>query len=242
MQILWKIVFAFMLVSLVTVVCPMEVRGDPSELPEVSVEPSTTTVWEGQTFSLNLTISDLNASFKMGAFIVGADYVTEFWLIGAEWPFLKQFPTPPYTSENCTDGALFLELTSWQIGMFLLPVFDPAISNPVFPEGNGTLLTLIFKADAPGITTIVFGGKLIGNTSPPTELDYEATATVEVKPNGDLNGDSRVDLKDIGMVGKAFGSRPSDANWLIQADMNKDSKIDLMDIALIARNFGKSFS
>jgi hypothetical protein len=127
--------------------------------------------------------------------------------------------------------------------MLLYPAADPSIPNPVFPEGNGTLATLTFTGRVQGTTTIAFWGRLVGNSSAPIEVSYDLYATIEVKRrNGDLNGDGLVDVKDIAMVGKAFGSGPSDANWMSQADLNQDSRIDIRDVALIAKNFGKTFS
>jgi hypothetical protein len=55
----------------------------------------------------------------------------------------------------------------------------------------------------------------------------------------DLNGDGKVDIKDISIVALAFGSYPSHPRWNPIADVYQDSKIDIRDIALIAKNFGK---
>jgi hypothetical protein len=244
-----------MLANMVTVLCPIWARGNPSELPQVSIQPSAITVWEGETFSLNFTISNLDVGFEMWGFgtvpIWGVKYfgnyngsVLELESV-EEGPFLKQFPTPPYTSENCTGFLFFKEPDGgWVMSIWLKSVWDPSDGlNPVFPEGNGTLATLTFKAKAQGTTSVTFEGLLIGNASAPTEVSYDLNATIEVKHrNGDLNGDGLVDVKDIAMVGKAFGSCPSDANWMTQADMNQDSRIDIRDVALIAKNFGKTFS
>lgn len=57
---------------------------------------------------------------------------------------------------------------------------------------------------------------------------------------GDVNGDGKVDMKDIAIVAKAFGTVPGDPRWNPEADINGDDKVDMKDIALIARNFGKT--
>lgn len=244
-----KIVLVFMLANMVMVLWPMSARGDPSELPQVSLQPSAITVWEGETFSLNVAINNLDASFEMYGLSLVSKFGYPWWSVlelesVEEGPFLRQFPTPPYTSENCTWFISFIESGgAWVMGMLLYPAADPSIPNPVFPEGNGTLATLTFTARVQGTTAIAFWGRLVGNSSAPIEVSYDLYATIEVKHrNGDLNGDGLVDVKDIAMVGKAFGSGPSDANWMIQADMNQDSMIDIRDVALIAKNFGKTFS
>jgi parallel beta-helix repeat protein len=57
---------------------------------------------------------------------------------------------------------------------------------------------------------------------------------------GDVNGDGRVDMKDVAYVAKRFGSDPSSPLWDSNADQNDDSRVDMKDIAAVARNFGKT--
>ncbi len=57
---------------------------------------------------------------------------------------------------------------------------------------------------------------------------------------GDLNADGKVDMKDIAIVAKAYGSLPGDSNWNSNADINGDNKVDIKDIAMIAKKFGES--
>ena len=56
---------------------------------------------------------------------------------------------------------------------------------------------------------------------------------------GDVNGDGKVDIKDVGIVAKAFGATPSDPRWNPAADLNDDGKIDIRDISIVTANFGK---
>ncbi len=56
---------------------------------------------------------------------------------------------------------------------------------------------------------------------------------------GDVNGDGKVDMKDVGIVAKAFGATPSNPRWDPTADLDGDGKIDMKDIAIVAANFGK---
>jgi len=61
---------------------------------------------------------------------------------------------------------------------------------------------------------------------------------------GDVTGDGKVDMKDIYIVAKAFGSYPSHPRWNPNADITgttpnvPDGKVDMRDIFLVARNFG----
>jgi hypothetical protein len=57
----------------------------------------------------------------------------------------------------------------------------------------------------------------------------------------DVNGDGRVDMKDIGYVARRFMCVPSDPLWDSIADLNSDGKIDMKDISTVARHFGEHY-
>ncbi|HXX87087.1 MAG TPA: CARDB domain-containing protein [Candidatus Acidoferrum sp.] len=74
--------------------------------------------------------------------------------------------------------------------------------------------------------------------------------TIFVKIIGDVNGDGKVNIEDISIIAKAFGSvgpgylypgSPPSPNWNPNADLNGDNRVDIIDISLAARNFGKSY-
>jgi hypothetical protein len=56
---------------------------------------------------------------------------------------------------------------------------------------------------------------------------------------GDCNGDGKVNIFDIIILGKAFGSNTTSPNWDARADMNNDGKVDVFDLVIIARHFGE---
>jgi len=63
---------------------------------------------------------------------------------------------------------------------------------------------------------------------------------VKVRIMGDVNGDGKVDGRDIAAVAAAFNTKPGDPRWNPNADFNRDNKVDGRDIAIIARYYGKS--
>lgn len=75
----------------------------------------------------------------------------------------------------------------------------------------------------------------LGNTAASNQVSVAALIV------GDLNNDGKVDMQDIGIAAKAFGSGPDDFRWNPNADINGDGKIDLKDIGLIARYFGQHY-
>jgi hypothetical protein len=73
---------------------------------------------------------------------------------------------------------------------------------------------------------------------------------VTVRFLGDVNGDGKIDGKDISTIARAFASvgpnysypgSPASPRWNIICDLNMDNKIDGKDISTAARSFGKHF-
>jgi hypothetical protein len=58
---------------------------------------------------------------------------------------------------------------------------------------------------------------------------------------GDINGDFRADLKDLVLLGKAYGSKPADANWNSNADIDGDGYVRLTDFVMLATHYGEHY-
>jgi hypothetical protein len=56
---------------------------------------------------------------------------------------------------------------------------------------------------------------------------------------GDVNQDGKVDVIDIAMVSKAYGSTPSSPRWNPAADLNEDLRVDVTDLAIVSAHFGQ---
>jgi transglutaminase-like putative cysteine protease len=70
---------------------------------------------------------------------------------------------------------------------------------------------------------------------------YTEDEMMETSPLlGDLNGDRIVNITDIAVAAKAFGSKPNSKNWNITADINRDEIVNIIDISIIAREYGKT--
>jgi hypothetical protein len=68
------------------------------------------------------------------------------------------------------------------------------------------------------------------------------SGTVNVRwVEGDINGDAKVDMRDVGYVARRFMCVPRDPSWDPITDFNTDGKINMMDIGLVARHFGEHF-
>jgi hypothetical protein len=77
-------------------------------------------------------------------------------------------------------------------------------------------------------------------------IDYTNTRTIHCKgtvacarQTFDLNRDGRVDLIDVAMVARAFGSCVGNATWNPSLDVNDDGKIGEADLSIMVSNCWK---
>ncbi|KRE48457.1 GH92 family glycosyl hydrolase [Paenibacillus sp. Soil724D2] len=61
-------------------------------------------------------------------------------------------------------------------------------------------------------------------------------ASVNTRIPGDVNGDDKVSIGDLGIMAAYYGKTSGDVNWNLykKADLNNDGVIDIVDLALIA--------
>lgn len=70
---------------------------------------------------------------------------------------------------------------------------------------------------------------------------YETEVSVIGTGPGDLNGDHKVNIKDVALVASAFGSYPGHERWNQIADINRDNKVNIRDIVFVAANYGNTY-
>jgi ABC-type transport system substrate-binding protein len=57
---------------------------------------------------------------------------------------------------------------------------------------------------------------------------------------GDVNIDRVVNIRDLALLGKAYGSILGSPNWNEDADFDRNNVIDIIDLALLSQNYGKT--
>ena len=128
-------------------------------------------------------------------------------------------------------------------------IYAEFVENPptVFPEGSGTLATITFNATYKPETGRATCDLLLDeefvllldideNVIPYHHLEHGGYQ-MPIKP-GDLNMDGKVDILDIGIFAKAYGSYPGHPRWDPFADLVRDKSINILDVVTIAKNFG----
>jgi hypothetical protein len=109
----------------------------------------------------------------------------------------------------------------------------------------GATQTLTFEWNTTGVTptlyTLTATAAAIPEDADLTNNAKSATVTVQSSASlaTDINGDGKVDMKDVGIVAKAFGTSPGDPRWNPAADINGDGSVNLFDIALVSKDFWK---
>jgi hypothetical protein len=83
-------------------------------------------------------------------------------------------------------------------------------------------------------------GTYIAYVSIHVEESVTNSTTFKLVILGDVNGDGKVDLKDVYTVAKAHGSFPGHPEWNPNCDINDDEKIDLKDYYATCLKFGKT--
>jgi len=210
-----------------------------STKPRLAANPSAYTATTlGKKFTVNITIADVVNLYSFefhltyNTTVLDATDIT----IGA---FLK---SPYQIAKKIIDdsaGSIWLSVKS-------LP---PAPSS----NGSGILATITFmvplesgiwhvgctplECDLQPILTILKTDKGITVPHDTTNLSFHYKYT---PIPGDLNSDGIVNIFDLRIVAKAYGSKPGEPNWDSRADLNRDGKINIYDLVLISANYGKT--
>jgi len=68
---------------------------------------------------------------------------------------------------------------------------------------------------------------------------YVFAKVVNYSIYGDLDADRKVNMLDIALAARAYGSKPGDENWNESADLDRNAIVNMLDIGRIARDYGE---
>jgi hypothetical protein len=104
-------------------------------------------------------------------------------------------------------------------------------------------ISLIFTWDT---SSVAYGNYTLAGKATIVPFEFNPVnnvyvdGVIQIRLLGDINGDGKVDIKDLAIAAKAFGSYVGSPTYNPDADVNQDGVIDIRDLAIIAKNFGKS--
>ena len=77
-----------------------------------------------------------------------------------------------------------------------------------------------------------------------THIKIAALTVVRLAPSSsfdaDLNKDGAVNIMDIAIVARAYGTQPGDGRWNEKADLDNNGIINIVDVSIVAKDFGKT--
>jgi len=203
-----------------------------STKPKLTVTPPEFRVKKlGIPFTVNIIVSDV---VNLYSFKFKLSYNTTILdAIDIEvGPFAE---TPYHIDRRIVDdaaGVVWLEVTS---------------TNPAPPaNGSGVLATITFEyfgcvwPDPPLQCSLhLYDTLLKTNLDVQVQHDTVDGLFIYEPIPGDLNSDGGVNVLDLRIVSRAYGSKPGDPNWDIRADLNRDGEIDIRDLVIAGRNYGR---
>ena len=158
----------------------------------------------------------------------------------------------------CFDATVLNITKAWVPQDSVFPNNTDFVSEPVMGEGYvlmgaavfsedktfigaGTLFSIEFKVLREGSSALSFdtGCTMFLNETGNNISYFRGDGFFDSDPLGDVNRDGKVDLKDVYMLGRAYGSSLGHPRWNVACDINGDLKIDLKDYFIVCRNYGK---
>jgi len=109
-------------------------------------------------------------------------------------------------------------------------------------SGEGVLVTLKLVGVNKGTTLLKIDQPSAKNSQlePFPIQGHEVQAVVTMFLPGDVNGDGTVNIDDLIIFSRCFGSKKGDQNYDARCDFNNDGTVDGIDLILLAYNWGEN--
>jgi hypothetical protein len=119
------------------------------------------------------------------------------------------------------------------------------LTSQTITLANATSTTITYAWNTTGFAKGNYTINAVIDTLPSETYTIDNTLAyrgVFVSIIGDINGDKKVELKDVYAVAKAYGSVPGHPRWNPLCDINNDGEVELKDYYLTCKNYGKTWS
>jgi hypothetical protein len=151
---------------------------------------------------------------------------------GLSYAYLYPDVIPPFVTMISPTNQTY---TTLNIGLSI--VANEPIDSFVYSLNQGENVTfsgnVTVKVSYSLNKLVVYARDLEGNVG-------FSLVTFRVNFLGDLDGNGKVNIIDITIVAKAFGSKSGDSNWDASADLDKNGTINIVDVTIVAKDYGKT--
>ena len=143
--------------------------------------------------------------------------------------------------ENVTVSCGLNRSSVWTAPQYLEPIIIHSEIVPI-ASGNHSLHTYSWNTtgQVPGLYSISIQADLVPDETDTSDNVLIVNAMIIAPSDLDANGE--INIMDVSMVARAYGTTPEMPNWNQNADINKDSVINILDIALVAQDFGQIYA
>lgn len=196
---------------------------DPPSIEDPNLDP-------GETFSINVSIANVSNLFS---YDFNMSYNTGILTcIGISVGSLGNMPSPMWKIDDAK-GNLWINVT---------------YGTPLTTDPPATLASITFLIHGRGSSVFdLYSTNLVNSLGQPISHEASNGYFVNGSPY-DLDKDGDVDIFDIRIVAKAFGSMAEDdletpwdetENWNSDADFNSDGLIDVFDLRAVGKHYGE---
>lgn len=198
----------------------------------VSLEPYLNFGNIGESFSVDLHLSDSRFVYSWEVYLWWNPALLDAMSL-VEGSFLKgpfgnrttQFSFDEYANEGVVHAKSISTLSTPDNGV----------------SGSGALTSLTFQIKARGSCSIIITSAVLFGPPPsmPTLISHMENAIFRTLA-GDMNNDGVVNSLDLASLKEAYGSKPGDACWNIDADADGDRTISVSDLHKVGKDYGNS--
>jgi hypothetical protein len=135
------------------------------------------------------------------------------------------------TLQSCVNSAQPLTLQ-------FRPACGSAFTRDVTLAGDGSFRVTDIPNSAYSLA--IKGSKWLQRVIPVDASGGDVPGVTATLLPGDVNGDNRVNILDLGLLADAFNATPSSSKWNANADLNCDDRVNITDLGLLADNFNKT--
>jgi len=139
---------------------------------------------------------------------------------------------------NVSASAFNVSLTAYWNEGEIVDYFGKLKVENLEPNTTRTL-QFNFTLHYTGNYTLTFNVDCNNDVIEVYETNNELNLTINVKMQGDIDGDNEVTYLDLFDLSRAYWSTPEDENWNPYADINNDGKVDYNDLFLLAQNYSE---